>query len=53
MSYTFKKKYLNSKYPELKLYTNMILDELQLLKFINKNKLVTLSNNKKKNNNTN
>jgi len=48
MSYNFKKKYLNSKYPHLKLYTNMLLDDVQLLKFINKNKLVTLSNNKKK-----
>ena len=48
MSYNFKKKYLNSKYPHLKLYTNMLLDDVQLLKFINKNKLVTLSKNKKK-----
>ena len=46
MSYTFKKKYFNSKYPHLKLYTNMLLDNKQLLKFIEKNKLIILSNQK-------
>ena len=42
MSFTFEKKYKNYKYPHLKLYTNMIFDEKQLIQFINKNKKVIL-----------
>ena len=49
MNDRFKKKYTNPKYPNIKLYSNMLLSELQLNKFIEKNKEVKLINTSKDN----
>ena len=47
MSKTFEKKFSNDKYPDIKLYSNMILTEKQLNGFIQENKKIKLENNDK------
>ena len=49
MTERFKKKYTNNKYPNKIFYSNMILSEIQLNKFIEKNKEIKLVNTTKDN----